>query len=49
MSESVVEINQEEILEDLLAEEVLIEYKGDRVTVEDIFSSFKMNREGVVK
>ena len=48
MSESVVEINQEEILEDLLAEEVLIGYKGDTVTVEDIFSSFKRDGEGIV-
>ena len=36
-----IEFDQDKILEDLLAKEVMIEYKGDTVTVDDIFASFK--------
>ena len=36
-----IEFDQDKILEDLLAKEVMIEYKGDTVTVDDIFARFK--------
>ncbi len=38
---NVIEFDQDRILEDLLAAETPIIYKGDTVTVEDILASFQ--------
>ena len=47
-----VEFDQDKILEDLLAKEVTIEYKGDTVTVDDILNSSSVGdnlKEEVIK
>ena len=47
-----VEFDQDKILEDLLAKEVMIEYKGDTVTVDDILNSSSVGdnlKEEVIK